>query len=125
MPSRSPLRCGVGSSSEPVCAKRPGWRGTRISRGVQDLQLVAQPLFGFVSGEFGGAKFAGGDVHVGEPDQRAGRARGRRPPENCFRLGSRTCRSVAVPGVITRTTSRRTSFFPGPGCSIWSHTAIL
>ena len=42
-----------------------------------------------------------------------------------FSRASRTATSVAVPGVITRTTSRRTSFLPGPGCSIWSQIAIL
>jgi len=36
---------------------------------------------------------------------------------------SRRRRRWAVPGVMTRVTSRRTSFLPGPGCSICSQMA--
>jgi hypothetical protein len=42
-----------------------------------------------------------------------------------FSFGSTSVAPVAVPGVNTRITSRRTIFLPGPGSSICSQIATL
>ena len=77
-------------------------------------------------GKFGGEKFAGGEIDEGQAD---GGCRAltfvRTAARKLFSRASRTATSVAVPGVMTRKTSRRTSFLPGPGCSICSQMATL
>ena len=120
---------------------------------AQDAEFVAQTRVCLFACKFGGAKFAGGEVDVGEAN-RVFRAAGRGFSGRCsdrrsgavpaadaalapaarlretaarklFSLDSTSELAVAVPGVSTRITSRRTIFFPGPGSSICSQMATL
>ena len=80
-------------------AKSVAARGSRISRGRRTCSSSLSLVSGAGAGKFGGAKFAGREIDVGQADGRAGGMRARWRPGNYFLCGSSTPESVAVPGV--------------------------
>ena len=99
--------------------------GRSVSRGRISCNSSRNVFLGSLAGKFRGLKFTGGQIHHGQPNP-ASRGMFAQPPQgNYFPARPAPRTSVAVPGVMTRDTSRRTSFLPGPGCSICSQIAIL
>src|SRR5208337_2262811 len=92
--------------------------------GAEELQFIAKRFLGAIARKFRGQEFAGGEIHEGEADG-GGCEVVRSGSEEVVFAGVEDGNVGGGAGSDDAETSRRTSFLPGPGCSICSQMATL